>query len=449
MATRNTVWLALPVFGALLLGRESPSVPLLIRDITIIDCADHPAQPGQSVLISNGRIAAIGPVARVKAPQNAEILDGRGKYLIPGLWNMHVHLGAYADGKRALAAFLAQGVTGLRDMGSPLDDILRLRQETNDGTILGPTMVVSGPLIQGPLPFQMPVFISVKDVAAARETVDMLHRRGVDFIKVQDAIPHDIYVAVATQARIDQIPFAGHIPPTVLPEEASDLGQRSIEHLGGRFWGVLIGSSLRESELHAQEVQIYQDILTALENNKTSPTTNMRAEFTQAIVDSYDPQKAAALIRRFQKNGTWQCPTLVVLHTLWADGADKYTSDDLRWADRILARNAEIVDMMQRAGVRLLAGTDLPAESRNGSIHDELAYLVDAGLSPMQALETATRNAAEFLGKLDTLGTVERNKVADLVMLSANPLDDIHNTARISAVIIHGRVAPTIASNRT
>src|SRR5262249_30223333 len=263
------------------------------------DCAGHGAQRGMSLLISNGRIAAIGPAGRVKAPANAETLDGRGKYLIPGLWNMHVHLGGYSDGKRALSAFLAQGITGLRDMGSPLDDILRLRQETNDGTILGPRMVVAGPLIQGPLPFQMPVFISVKDVAAARMTVDMLHRRGVDFIKVQDAIPHDIYVAVATQARTDQIPFAGHIPPTVLPEEASGLGQRSIEHLGGRFWGVLIGSSSRESELHAQEVQIYQDTLTALENKETPPTTNMRSEFTRAIVDSYDPKKAAALIRRF------------------------------------------------------------------------------------------------------------------------------------------------------
>jgi hypothetical protein len=205
---------------------------------------------------------------------------------------MHVHLGAYADGRRALSAFLAEGITSLRDMGSPLDDILRLRRETNDGTILGPRMAVAGPLIQGPLPFQMPVFISVRDAAAARTTVDLLHQRGVDFIKVQDAIPHEIYVAVAAQARLDHIPFVGHIPPTVLPEEASDLGQHSIEHLGGRFCGVLIGSSARESELHAQEVQMYQDILTALGNNETPPTSNMRSEFTRAIVESYDNQKS-------------------------------------------------------------------------------------------------------------------------------------------------------------
>src|SRR6266478_2595749 len=173
------------VFGALLFAQQSSMTPLMIRDITIIDCTGHAARPAMSLLISDGHIADIGPAARVKAPANAEILDGRGKYLIPGLWNMHVHLGAYADGKRALSAFLAEGITSVRDMGSPLDDILRLRQETNDGTILGPRMAVAGPLMQGPLPFQMPVFISVKDASAARSTVNMLQRRGVDFIKVQ------------------------------------------------------------------------------------------------------------------------------------------------------------------------------------------------------------------------------------------------------------------------
>jgi len=161
----------------------------------------------------------------------------------------------------------------------------------------------------------MPVFISVKDASAARSTVNMLQRRGLDFIKVQDAIPHDIYIAAANQARLDHIPFVGHIPPTVLPEEASDLGQRSIEHLGGRFWGVLIGTSALESDLHAQEVQIYQDILSALGRKEPPPTSNMRSAFTRVIVESYDPQKAGALIRRFRKNHTWQCPTLAGVYS--------------------------------------------------------------------------------------------------------------------------------------
>ena len=415
---------------------------VLIRDVTVIDCAGDAPQAGMSVLISGERIAAAGPESRVKAPADTQVIDGRNKYLIPGLWNMHVHLGAYSDGKAALAKFLAEGITGVRDMGSPSDDILRLRRETSDGTIPGPRMVVAGPIIQGPLPFRMPVFISVKDMAAARNAVSMLQRRGVDFIKVQDAIPEDIYQAVATQSRLEHIPFVGHIPPTVLPEEASDSGQRSVEHLGGRFWGVLVGMSSRELDLHSEEVQMYRDILTALERKQAPPLTNMRSAFTKALMESYSSQRAESLLARFRKNDTWQCPTLVVLHTLWsADSEAKYTPEDLLWADRLLSKEAEVVAMMRRAGIGLLAGTDLPADAKNGTIQDELAYMVEAGLTPRQALETATCNAAKFLGKSDGFGTIQRGKAADLVLLDGDPLENIHNTERIAAVFSRGRRA--------
>src|SRR5260370_1510111 len=143
-----------------LIAQGAMSKPLLIRDVTIIDCAGGLPRPRMSILISNGRIQSIRSVSKLKEPEDVSILDGRGKYLIPGLWNMHVHLGGYSDGKRAVADFLAEGVTGVRDMGSPLDDILRLRKETADSTIIGPELVVAGPLIQGPLPFLRPVFVS-------------------------------------------------------------------------------------------------------------------------------------------------------------------------------------------------------------------------------------------------------------------------------------------------
>jgi imidazolonepropionase-like amidohydrolase len=428
--------------AASLFAQQVPSSPILIQNVTVIDCADNAVLPDMSVLVTGDRIAIVAPASQVKAPQNTQKIDGHDKYLIPGLWNMHVHLGNYSDGKAALHRFLVEGITGLRDMGSPLDDILRLRRETSNGTILGPQMEVAGPIIQGPLPFQMPVFISVKDIAAARDTVNTLQRRGVDFIKVQDAIPRDIYEAVATQSRIDHIPFVGHIPPTVLPEEASDAGQHSVEHLGGRFWGVLIGMSSRESELHADEVQMYRDILASLEQKQAPPLTNMRSAFTKAIINSYSPQRAERLIELFRKNDTWQCPTLVVLHTLWADKEAKYTPEDLLWADRLLRKEAEIVSMMQKAGIGLLAGTDLPPESKSGTLQDELAYMVDAGLTPMQALQAATCNAAKFLGKLNDVGSVQRGKLADLVLLNANPLENIRNTERITVVISRGRLVP-------
>ena len=253
----------------------------------------------------------------------------------------------------------------------------------------------------------------------------MLQRRGVDFIKVQDAIPRDIYDALATQSRIDHIPFVGHIPPTVLPEEASDAGQHSVEHLGGRFWGVLIGMSSRESELHADEVQMYRDILVSLEHKQAPPLTNMRSAFTKAIVDSYSPQRAERLIGLFRKNDTWQCPTLVVLHTLSADKEAKYTPED----------DAEGWDWSS-------CRTDLPPESKSGTLQDELAYMVDAGLTPMQALQAATCNAAKFLGKLNDVGSIHKGKVADLVLLNANPLENIRNAERIAAVISRGRLVP-------
>jgi imidazolonepropionase-like amidohydrolase len=418
---------------------SKPLKPLLIRDVTIIDCAGNAPQAGMSVLIANGRIQSMLPASKFKEPAEAVVIDGRGKFLIPGLWNMHVHLGSYADGGHALTDFLAQGVTGVRDMGSPLDDILRLRKDTADATIVGPELVVAGPIIQGPLPFEMPVFISAKDASAARQAVDLLRARGVDFVKVQDAIPHDVYVAVAEEAHKDGLSFVGHIPPTVLPAEASDLGQHSIEHLGGRFWGVLLGSSSLEADLHVEETQMYRDILAALNAKKQPPVPSMRAAFTRRVVESFDEHKAEALLKRFQRNDTWQCPTLVVLHTLWEDGT-QYSAEDMRWADRLIAKETTLIPMMQKDGIGLLAGTDMPANAKGGTIHDEMAAFVDAGLTPLQALETATSNPARFLERSKDIGTVETGKIANLVLLDANPLQDIHNTRLISAVILRGQV---------
>jgi len=160
------------------------------------------------------------------------------------------------------------------------------------------------------------------------------------------------------------------------------------------------------------------------------------------MIDSYSPQRAESLIELFRKNDTWQCPTLVVLHTLWADKEAKYTPEDLLWADRLLRKEAEIVGMMQKDGIGLLAGTDLPPDSKSGTLQDELAYMVDAGLTPMQALQAATCNAAKFLGKLNEVGSIQRGKLADLVLLSANPLENIRNTERITVVISRGRLVP-------
>jgi imidazolonepropionase-like amidohydrolase len=189
----HRIGLGVPLLAIFLAVSQTKSPPpaLVIRDVTVIDCTRQSPQAGMSVLISDGHIQTIRTASDLKPSANAEVVEGHDKYLIPGLWNMHAHLGAYEDGKRTLAQYLAEGVPGIRDMGSPLEDILRLRHETDDGTTLGPHLVVAGPIVQGPLPFQMPVFILVKDIPETRQSVRMLKAAGVDFIKVQDAMPHD------------------------------------------------------------------------------------------------------------------------------------------------------------------------------------------------------------------------------------------------------------------
>ena len=149
--------------------------------------------------------------------------------------------------------------------------------------------------------------------------------------------------------------------------------------------------------------------------------------------------RSEALLQQFKRNDTWQCPTLVVLHTLWADGT-QYSTEDLHWADKLIVKETTLIPRMQKDGIGLLAGTDMPANAKNGTIHDEIAALVDAGLTPLQALEAATSNPARFLGRSKDIGSVAQGKVANLVLLDANPLQDIRNTRLISAVILRGQL---------
>jgi cytosine/adenosine deaminase-related metal-dependent hydrolase len=350
---------------------------------------------------------------------------------------MHVHLGGYDSGKKAFGQLLASGVVGVRDMASPVEEVLRLRTETRSGTVLGPAMVVAGPILQRPLPFALPPLVqTVADAAEARRTVDALKTQGVDFIKVGDTLPREVYFAIADESKRRGIPFAGHVPPFVSAAEASRAGQRSIEHFGGAgFQAVLIACSSEESALS----QIVQDALMgALTGGPSPDATLFGADFTTRLVNTYDARKAATLFSSFAKNGTWQVPTLVALHQVWDSQRGAHSPRDIQSEDRLWAKYAEMLGSMRKAGVRIMAGTDVPLRSGVAPLHEELVLLVKAGIPAMEALQSATRNPAEFLGMLQTEGTVEVGKLADLVLLSANPLVDIANTRRISAVIRSG-----------
>jgi imidazolonepropionase-like amidohydrolase len=436
--------------------------PLVFTHVTVIDATGAPARPGMTVVITGDRITELipesGPSESVRAPEGAQVVDATGKFLIPGLWDMHVHW----FHKDYLPLFTANGVTGIRLMwGIPIHQ--QWRQELEQGTLLGPRLAIASPIVDGPEPI-WPGSVAVKDEAEGRQAVIQAKKDGADFIKVYSRLPREAYFAIADEAKKQGIPFAGHVPAAVSVAEASDAGQKSIEH----FTNVLEACSTREEDLRRMGAEAWA---TRPEGQKFPSRATLRP-LSRLMLDTFSPEKANALAARFVRNHTWQCPTLTVLRNManiqdpaiHNDPRVKYMppgiatgwdpKGDFRLQDRTdedyeLSRASyrklkELVAPMRRAGVEFLAGTDVinPYCFPGFSLHDELGLLVEAGLSPMEALQAATLNPARFLGREKDLGTVEKGKIADLVLLDASPLDDIGNTRKIDSVVFGGKLLP-------
>jgi len=434
---------ALLILPVLLLARPKPDrteAPIALTHVTVIDVTGGPTRRDTTVLITGDRITAIGDSATISVPADAKVVDATGKFLIPGLWDMHVHW--YV--RDTFTLFIANGVTGVRQMFGN-SDLLRWRDQIAKGSLLGPRMVVASPLIDGPEPV-WPNSIAVSNEAEGRKAVRRVKQWGADFVKVYALLPRDAYFGIADEAKQQGITFVGHAPYSVSPGEASDAGQKSIEHLTG----ILIECSDKETDLRAKLVKA------------DSPEARGRVQAT--ALETYDEKKAADLFARFVKNQTWQCPTLTVLRSSAILGNESFRDGRLRYIPRLLQqrwsrgaphrvggdnagkqvfqKEIAIVGAMRKAGVAILAGTDTgnPFCFPGFSLHEELALLVIAGLTPVEALQSATLNPAKFFGLDKTLGTIEQGKIADLVLLDANPLEDIRNTQRISAVISNGRL---------
>ncbi len=435
----------LTLASAFAAGSTSAST-LAITHVNIVDATGSPPQPDMTVVVKDGRIVELGKSDAVHAPADARAVNGSGKYLIPGLWDMHVHT-VFGDWlprneKVVLPLFVAKGVTGVRDMGGDLDVLKEWRASIAAGRLVGPRMVVAGPMLDGPVP-RFPSSAPVADAAQGRKVVDDLKAQGVDFIKIQSLIPRDGYFAAADEAKKLGLVFAGHVPDAVRASEASNAGQKSIEH----FTGIFEGCSTIEDQLIKGPKGLGLNVKT------------------------YDPARAKAVIALMAKNQTWQVPTLVWERGQWLvddidlshDPLTKYApsawknrtwpmfvsdikkdmdTDPLPVRKKFVQMELDMTLAMFRAGVLFMAGTDTAAGVHvfpGFSLHEELALFVRAGLTPMQALQTATLNPAKFLDRLADLGTVERGKLADLVLLDANPLDDIANTRKIRAVVLAGR----------
>lgn len=403
-----------------------------LTGVTIIDTTDGSTRTGMTVLVRGERIERIAP--ELKLPDGGEVIDATGKFLIPGLWDMHIHW--YAESY--LPLFVANGVTGVRQMfGGSLHHAWKKKMK--NGKLLGPRHVVASRIVDGPKPV-WPGSIAVADPEAGRRAVETAISEKADFVKVYSLLPRDAYFAIVDEARKREIPFAGHVPGSVSAAEASDAGQHSIEHLTG----VLTACSAEEQAIREATV-----------------AAGGWLSQTERLLRTYDDEKAAALFARFAKNGTWHCPTLTVLRniafmpdpSIVEDPNLKYMPPQVRgmWdPDRVsrwtnkgaFAKYLQIVGQMHEAGVGILAGTDVlnPYCFPGFSLHGELELLVDAGLTPLAALQAATLNPAEYLDLREQFGTVEEGRIADLVLLEANPLEKIGNTRRIAAVVLGGRL---------
>ena len=443
--------------------------PVAITHATVIDATGAPPKPDTTVLLANQRITAIGPSSTIAIPSGIATYNGTDRFLIPGLADMHVHLTAAGEpnGSREfiLPLLVANGITTVRDMGGKVEFLTQLRSEINRDRFFrparfGPPIFFTGPYLDGDPPAYQPSVV-VKNAAEARKAVDDLVEQHVDFIKAQSVLTREAYFAIAEESKAKPIRFVGHVPDRVSALEASNAGQASIEHLTG----VLLACSTKEDELRQE--QFLPDPPGA-----TPEQALARSRVWQRkLLDSYSPEKAATLFRAFAANGTWQVPTFPIdVHLgfltprtdlssdprmkyvpknerkIWQQGIsgrlEHRSESDFALREEIVKRSLELVGHMQGAGVRIMAGTDLPAPNvfPGSSLHEDLAYLVQSGLTPMQALQAATKNPAEFLGKLDSQGTIEPGKFADLVLLEGNPLDDIHNTQKICAVVLHGKL---------
>jgi hypothetical protein len=455
--------LSVPILFSVAACSKPHPATIAITHAIVIDATGAPPQPNSTVLIDGAKIFAVGPDSSIEIPSGARVIDATGKYLIPGLADMHLHLMGAGEpaGSREfiLPLLIANGITTVRDMGGDVAQLKKLIKEIDSGDQPGPQIFFTGPYLDGNPPYFQPSIVVVTP-AEADAAVHKLKSEGVDFIKVQSRLKPPAYFAIAEAAHKESIRFVGHVPDSISPAQASDAGQASIEHLTG----ILLACSSREAELRQQQ-------LNPPPRKETPRQTSLRQRaWQQAVLDSYSPEKAQELYAKLLANHTWQVPTLPLLielayltpatdrandpnlkyipqnlQKIWKQGraeslANK-TSGDFLLRAKLVEASLKAVGDMHAAGIPMMAGTDSTAPNLvpGFALHDSIADLVRAGLTPMEALQAATSKPAEFLNRSNEQASIAPGQRADLVLLDANPLENIHNTEKIHAVILKGK----------
>jgi imidazolonepropionase-like amidohydrolase len=409
------------------------TIAVAFVNVNVIPMDREHVLQNQTVLIRNGLIEKIGDEGSVEAPADALVIEGQGNYLMPGLVDMHVHV----KEENELLLFVASGVTTVRDMwgttglqlwlGFP--DQLVMRSRIDQGQLFGPTIYTAGPIMEGQPPTSpiMPVF---RTPAEAERSVMWQKEQGYDFVKVYDNLTTETYDAVLKTAESVGLPVVGHVPGQVGLEAVLSGGQLTIEHLTGYIDPDAAAFIIPEERL-AEYAEMTRDA-----GVWNTPTLGLYQKLVPASeVERLRHQPGMAYVSPRRKV-LWDFFLKQMRSSLTYEGAD--------YPGRIAEINRKMTKSLYDAGAKLLLGTDTdnPYLVPGFSLHEELAYLVDAGLSPYAALEAGTRNAAEALGRLSEFGTVGEGKRADLVLLEANPLEDVAHASQRVGVMLRGRWLP-------
>ena len=442
---------SLLITAALGLQDTPAQADLAIVHVDVVDVMIGELVPDQTILIAGDRIAWVGPAADVRMPQGTEVVLGEGRFLIPGLWDMHVHLQYAWDAEVSLPMFLAHGVTGVRDMASDvqepnqgfsgLPDLLAWRERIERGELAGPRLLALS---------TWPVAADGQLGGDAEALVDGFVERGAEFIKVLQGLSMEAYFDLIFAAEERGLAVAGHVPLAVGMIEASKAGQISIEHARDFLFDGFPGGAQWRA---------------------VTKTQNPPTEVLRRMVDEHDPSLVRQVAEILAENATRYCPTHVTRRfdafaddLAFLDDSRRAYVPALRWdswaldAGNVVARDpsvegrAVLMDFYRLgledtatavdAGVEVLAGTDAnDSYAFPGSgLHDELEELVSAGLTPARALQAATSTGARFLDLTSDHGSIEAGKLADLVLLDGNPLLDVSQTRSIEAVIFDGRL---------
>jgi hypothetical protein len=470
-------------------GSATDPSDLVLDHVNVIDVVTGDVLADRRVSIAGGRIVGVSP-AGAEPPARREsgrVLDLRGRYVMPGLWDMHVHIDTTERWFFPLA--VAAGVTGVRDMGGHLErtemwkqvrrvaDSAVVSDSTGRGSdeamSLRPMVLAAGPIVTGAVDDPDPRVVHVSDASRAAGIADSLLDRGADFVKVHDWLAPNVYRALAARARARGTHLAGHLPLHVDPNGAGAARQRSIEHLGNG-WGLL--------SLHATGTTAFVDSLRGWARTSKGPPDLVR-HFTPAwyggAADAFDTTRAVALARQLARDSVWVTPTLYFSYWLQLAPLDSSVITDSRLGylppsvramlpylaptDRLrplpdtaptlrfFRVQQTLTRILAREGVALLAGTDVGPYAPmipGFSLHDELSQLVSAGLPPRSAIRAATIEPARYLGLADSVGRVASGYRADLVVLDDNPLEEIRSVARVHAVVVGGTLLSSAARTR-